>query len=94
MKMQKLGSQLNPVLTVWLRAAANLTRLLLCRWQAGESEDSLNFYLDILKSSDLTLCPVGFNSESYRIYEAMSVGSIPVIEDKTTPGQCDSSPFR
>lgn len=28
-----------------------------------------------------TLCPAGHNPESYRIYEALMVGSIPIIHD-------------
>ncbi|KAF4528668.1 hypothetical protein B566_EDAN017807 [Ephemera danica] len=45
--------------------------------------------------SDLTLSPVGVNTECYRIYEALSMGSVPVIEDKVTVGRCDrTSPLR
>lgn len=31
------------------------------------------------------------NPECYRIYEALSYGSIPVIEDVLTPGNCGNS---
>ena len=57
-------------------------------------------YTQALMNSDLTLSPVGKNSECYRIYEAMSLGSVPVIEDKVTPGECgkkhsvDMAPYR
>ena len=57
-------------------------------WLLKETKETFELYHNILKQSDLTLCPVGFNSESYRIYEAMSYGSIPVIEDVMTEGQC------
>ena len=33
------------------------------------------------------------NSECYRVYEALAVGSLPVIEDQRTPGSCDL-PYR
>lgn len=58
------------------------------KWWDKETEDSMSTYHDVLKNSDLTLCPVGVNSESYRIYEAMSYGSVPVLEDVMTPGRC------
>ncbi|XP_012565809.2 ribitol-5-phosphate xylosyltransferase 1 [Hydra vulgaris] len=57
-------------------------------WLPAETKETFELYHKILKQSDLTLCPVGFNSESYRIYEAMSYGSVPVIEDVMTHGQC------
>lgn len=59
-------------------------------WSANENKKSMNLYHEALKDSDFTLCPVGINSESYRIYESMSYGSIPILEDITTPGSCDS----
>ena len=49
-------------------------------------------------NSDLTLAPIGINSESYRIYEAISCGSIPVVEDVMSDGNCSGTlqqtPFR
>ena len=36
-------------------------------------------YRDILLKSAFTLCPEGTNAESYRIYEAIESGSIPVL---------------
>ncbi|GFT71082.1 ribitol-5-phosphate xylosyltransferase 1 [Nephila pilipes] len=60
-------------------------------WQPKETKNSLSIYIQSLHLSDLTLSPVGMNSECYRIYEAMSFGSIPVIENVMTPGICSSS---
>lgn len=65
--------------------------LCLCRWIPKETENSLSSYISALKSSDLTFSPVGMNTECYRIYEAMSLGSVPIIEDVVTPGVCDST---
>lgn len=46
-------------------------------------------YVDALRNSDLTLNPIGMNAECYRIYEAMSYGSVPVIEDRPpSVGSC------
>ena len=37
-------------------------------------------YRRALQTSDFTLCPAGSNVESYRIYEAMSYGSVPILQ--------------
>eukprot|EP00069_Balaena_mysticetus_P009113 bmy_19964T0 len=51
------------------------------QWQPQETNESLKNYQDALLQSDLTLCPAGVNTECYRIYEACSYGSVPVVED-------------
>uniref|UniRef100_H3BH37 Ribitol xylosyltransferase 1 n=1 Tax=Latimeria chalumnae TaxID=7897 RepID=H3BH37_LATCH len=61
------------------------------QWLPKEKHESLRRYQDALLQSDLTLCPVGINTECYRIYEACSYGSVPVIEDVMTPGNCGNS---
>ncbi|KAH0520406.1 Transmembrane protein 5 [Microtus ochrogaster] len=61
------------------------------RWQPQETNESLKNYQDALLQSDLTLCPVGVNTECYRIYEACSFGSIPVVEDVMTAGHCGNT---
>ncbi|XP_052781486.1 ribitol-5-phosphate xylosyltransferase 1-like [Mya arenaria] len=61
------------------------------RWLPEENADSREEYIRLLSQSDLTLNPVGQNTECYRIYEAISYGSIPVIEDVRTPGICGKS---
>uniref|UniRef100_A0A6J0T305 Ribitol-5-phosphate xylosyltransferase 1 n=1 Tax=Pogona vitticeps TaxID=103695 RepID=A0A6J0T305_9SAUR len=60
-------------------------------WWPQETNESLQKYQDALLQSDLTLCPLGVNTECYRIYEACSFGSVPVIEDVMTPGNCGNS---
>ncbi|KAH0616641.1 hypothetical protein JD844_027915 [Phrynosoma platyrhinos] len=60
-------------------------------WWPQETNESLQNYQDALLQSDLTLCPVGINTECYRIYEACSFGSVPVVEDVMTPGSCGNS---
>ncbi|KAK7810589.1 hypothetical protein U0070_022061 [Myodes glareolus] len=60
-------------------------------WQPQETNESLKNYQDALLQSDLTLCPVGVNTECYRIYEACSFGSIPVVEDVMTAGHCGNT---
>ena len=50
-------------------------------WLPSETRDSLSTYVQVLTLSDLTLNPIGRNHECYRIYEAMSLGSVPVLEE-------------
>ena len=57
-------------------------------WLPSETKDSSELYQNAMRDSDITLCPVGKNTECYRIYEAMSYGSVPVVEDILTPGSC------
>ena len=64
------------------------------RFCLTEAEESRLAYEGILSQSDLTLNPVGMNTESYRIYEACSYGSVPVVEDVRTPGNCAGQPLR
>ncbi|XP_068128861.1 ribitol-5-phosphate xylosyltransferase 1 [Hyperolius riggenbachi] len=61
------------------------------QWQPQETNESFKSYQDALRQSDLTLSPVGINTECYRIYEACSYGSVPVVEDVMTPGNCGNS---
>ncbi|CAG2162200.1 unnamed protein product [Oppiella nova] len=62
-------------------------------WQPKETPDSLNYYVEALRLSDLTLSPMGMNHECYRIFEAMAYGSVPVIEENVNhlkKTNCDS----
>uniref|UniRef100_A0A8D0H0B1 Ribitol xylosyltransferase 1 n=1 Tax=Sphenodon punctatus TaxID=8508 RepID=A0A8D0H0B1_SPHPU len=61
------------------------------QWQPQETNETFQNYQDALLQSDLTLCPVGINTECYRIYEACSYGSVPVVEDVMTLGNCGNS---
>lgn len=49
-------------------------------WEPMETEQSMAFYVESLRLSELTLSPIGHNHECYRILEAVEYGSIPVIE--------------
>ena len=63
-------------------------------WQPNESKETADEYYEALLHSDLTLSPVGINTECYRLYEACSYGSVPVVEDIKTPGNCSDTPLR
>ncbi|XP_054166106.1 ribitol-5-phosphate xylosyltransferase 1-like [Oppia nitens] len=63
-------------------------------WQPKETTDSLNYYVEALRLSDLTLSPIGRNHECYRIFEALSFGSVPVVEENmnhTKKTSCDKN---
>ncbi|XP_055336316.1 ribitol-5-phosphate xylosyltransferase 1-like isoform X1 [Paramacrobiotus metropolitanus] len=62
-------------------------------WPESETEDSASDYLKTLETSESVLSPLGMNAECYRIYEALSVGALPIVEDQKSPGMCDS-PYR
>ena len=42
-------------------------------------------YVHMLSDSNFTLCPSGNNPEQFRIWEALELGSIPIIEDHYIP---------
>ena len=47
-------------------------------WRDVHSWDNLENYPDIMSRSTFTLCPRGFGRTSYRLYESMQLGSIPI----------------
>ena len=61
----------------------------LCSRPNHEESNSMLEYRGALLQSDLTLCPVGANTECYRIYEACELGSVPVVEDIVVDAGCN-----
>ncbi len=52
-------------------------------WKPDVSIDQQKLFIDQTSRSRFTLCPRGYGATSYRLYEAMQLGSIPVyISDK------------
>ena len=52
-------------------------------WVQDVPEDRQSIFKNVLWNSRFTLCPRGYGANSYRIYEAMQAGSIPVyVSDK------------
>jgi hypothetical protein len=47
-------------------------------WSNQVSENDLINFIDITSRSTFTLCPRGYGRNSFRLYEAMQLGSIPV----------------
>lgn len=48
-------------------------------WTPSVSHDDLNTFLDFALKSKFCICPRGYGLNSFRLYEAMQLGSIPVI---------------
>jgi len=51
------------------------------KWNKQKGTLGTNQYLAALESSDLTLSPLGTAAECYRTFEALELGSIPIIDD-------------
>jgi hypothetical protein len=47
-------------------------------WSSDVNEKRKDLFLDITSRSKFTLCPRGYGATSFRLYEAMQLGSIPV----------------
>lgn len=48
------------------------------KWNAQVSEDNYNIFKNITQRSRFTLCPRGYGRTSFRLYECMQLGSVPV----------------
>lgn len=48
------------------------------QWSGSVSNKDLNNFINITSRSIFTLCPRGYGKNSFRMYEAMQLGSIPV----------------
>ncbi len=48
------------------------------QWTPSVSQDRLNEFINITSRSRFTLCPRGYGNTSFRMYEAMQLGSVPV----------------
>lgn len=45
----------------------------------------------VIRESDLTLSPAAINPECSRTYDAIALGSLPIIEDVSMPTTCNST---
>jgi hypothetical protein len=56
-------------------------------WTENVSKDDLKKFVDITKRSIFSLCPRGYGRTSFRLYECIQLGSIPVyvFDDKWLP---------
>ncbi|MEE8586243.1 MAG: hypothetical protein V3T83_15470, partial [Acidobacteriota bacterium] len=64
-------------------------------WKQADSKEEAEAYLEWLMNSVYTLCPSGCNVDTYRILEAVSFGSVPIIHEEDHPqNQCGRNPLR
>lgn len=80
-----VGSATNPIRNTALQAFSNKGGYIIkaFHWQPDVSADQQNLFMDLTSRSRFTLCPRGYGATSYRLYEAMQLGSIPIyISDK------------
>jgi len=47
-------------------------------WKYDVNKTEFESYVDIIKKSIFTICARGYGKQSYRFYEALQMGSIPV----------------
>lgn len=58
-------------------------KLIGSEWTAAVSNNQFNEFIDTTIKSEFTLCPRGYGASSFRLYESLQLGSIPVyISDK------------
>lgn len=48
-------------------------------WTSKVSQNRFEHFVEVTKRSKFTLCPRGYGAQSFRIYETLQLGSIPVI---------------
>lgn len=51
---------------------------LFSQWSPSVSENKLKMHIDSLRRSEFALCPRGYGNTSFRMYEAMQLGAVPV----------------
>lgn len=51
---------------------------LFSQWSPSVSENKLRIHIDSLRRSEFALCPRGYGNTSFRMYEAMQLGAVPV----------------
>ena len=80
-----VGSATNPIRNQALQCLHSKDGYLInaFHWKPDVSQDQQDLFLNCTSRSRFTLCPRGYGATSYRLYEAMKLGSIPVyISDK------------
>lgn len=48
-------------------------------WEAAVKKDDVNLYLNVAARSKFLLCPRGYGLNSFRLYEAFQLNSVPVV---------------
>ena len=80
-----VGSATNPLRNKSLQYFANQDGYAInaFHWKPEVSKDQENLFFEYTSRSRFALCPRGYGATSYRLYEAMQLGAIPIyISDK------------
>ncbi len=80
-----VGSATNPIRNHALQALSKKEGYAIqgYHWRPDVTADQQKLFIDLTSRSRFTICPRGYGATSYRMYEAMQLGSIPVyISDK------------
>lgn len=80
-----VGSMTHPIRQALLSSVQNASGVLIraFEWQETVSDQKADLFKQITQNSIFSLCPRGYGTTSYRMYEAMQLGAIPVyVSDK------------
>ena len=75
-----VGSITHPIRQQMVNVLGNNSKYLLSykQWSDKVDDKDLSNFMEITSRSTFTLCPRGYGRNSFRMYEAMQLGSIPV----------------
>lgn len=86
-----VGSVTHQIRYLMLNALSNNDKyhLITKQWTSKVSDDDFYQFINVTSRSIFSLCPRGYGRSSFRLYEVMQLGSIPVFvyDDKWVPFQ-------
>jgi hypothetical protein len=76
-----VGSMTHPIRAKMFEACRNEEGILMRikGWTPKVDDDEFSFFFDVTTHSKFCLCPRGYGLNSFRLYESMQLGAIPVI---------------
>ena len=76
-----VGSITHPIRNMMYQTLINNPKYVIStrNWTSSVSENDFNNFINITSRSIFCLCPRGYGRSSFRLYEAMQLGSIPVF---------------
>jgi hypothetical protein len=83
--MSFIGSLTHPIRRSLVQGLQNVSGVYLnaMEWSPEVPKDKVNIFKQVTSRSIFSLCPRGYGATSYRLYEAMQLGAIPVyVSDK------------
>lgn len=75
-----IGSETHPIRGAAIRSIENKNRVVVNSrgWTNNVPQGDLERFVEVTKRSEFCLCPRGYGKTSFRMYEAMQLGAIPV----------------